>query len=167
MKHKKSGVTYVYESNSYWDKEKGQARNTRVCIGKLDPSTDEIIYNKRYKEQQSTKKGAGRPQSLEYKRQFYGATYLFDQIAKNLGVADDLHACFGEQYKQLLSTAYYLILEDSAPLSRFKRWSTSHHHPFGKDIPSQRSSELFASVSEDAKQRFFNLQSSRRGIFSI
>ncbi|PHS37062.1 MAG: transposase [Sulfurovum sp.] len=162
MKHKKSGVTYVYESTSYWDKEKGQARNTRVCIGKLDPDNGEILYNKRYKEQQSAKKGVGRPLSLEYKRQFYGATYLFDQIAKNLGVANDLHACFGEQYKQLLSTAYYLILEDSAPLSRFKRWSASHQHPYGEDIPSQRSSELFASVAEDAKQRFFNLQSRRR-----
>ena len=45
MKHKKSGVTYVYESESYWDKEKGQARNTRVCIGKLDSDSGEILYN--------------------------------------------------------------------------------------------------------------------------
>lgn len=162
MKHKKSGVTYIYESTSYWDKEKRQARNTRVCIGKLDPDTDEIIYNRYYKEKQRVKRGAGRPSSLLYKRQFYGATYLFDQITKNLGIADDLSICFGKRYKQLLSTAYYLILEDSAPLSRFKRWSASHKHPYGDDIPSQRSSELFASVAEDAKQRFFNLQSSRR-----
>jgi len=162
LKHKKSGVTYVYESESYWDKEKAQARNKRVCIGKLDPQSGEILYNRRYKEQQAVKKGAGRPPSLEYKRRFYGATYLFDQIAKNLGVADDLRACFGEQYKQLLSTAYYLILEDSTPLSRFKRWAASHHHPYNQDIPSQRSSELFSSITEDSKQRFFNLQSSRR-----
>jgi len=162
MKHKKSGVTYIYDSTSYWDKEKGQARNTRVCIGKLDPDTNEIIYNKHYKEQEHLKKGAGRPSALSYKRQFYGATYLFDQISKNLGIGKDLSICFGKQYKQLLSTAYYLILEDAAPLSRFKRWSASHKHPHGEDIPSQRSSELFASVTEDAKQRFFNLQSSRR-----
>lgn len=162
MKHKKSGVTYVYESTSYWDKEKGQARNTRVCIGKLDPQTEEIIYNKRYKEKQSVKKSVGRPLSLEYKRRFCGATYLFDKIADRLGIRDDLSVCFGEQYRQLLSIAYYLILEDTAPLSRFKRWGASHKHPHGEDIPSQRSSELFASVTEDAKQRFFHLQSSRR-----
>ena len=32
----KNGVTYVYESNNYWDKVKKQSRSKRVCIGKLD-----------------------------------------------------------------------------------------------------------------------------------
>ena len=41
--NKKSGVTYVYESQSYWDKEKQQPRNKRKLIGKLDPATGEII----------------------------------------------------------------------------------------------------------------------------
>ena len=35
-------------------------------------------------------------------------------------------------------------------------------HPYGKDIPSQRSSELFGSIGEDAKQHFFLLQGQRR-----
>ena len=35
-KNKKTGVTYVYESESYWDKEKKQPRNRRKLIGKLD-----------------------------------------------------------------------------------------------------------------------------------
>lgn len=30
------GITYVYESKSYWDKEKKQPRNKRKLIGKLD-----------------------------------------------------------------------------------------------------------------------------------
>ncbi len=46
MKNKKNGVVYLYEFTSYWDKEKKQARNTRVCIGKIDPQTDKIIYNR-------------------------------------------------------------------------------------------------------------------------
>ena len=36
LKDKRSGTVYVYESESYWDKEKGQPRNTRKLIGKLD-----------------------------------------------------------------------------------------------------------------------------------
>ena len=52
LKNKKNGVTYVYESTAYWDKEKGQPRNFRTCIGKLNPDTLEIIYNKRYLERQ-------------------------------------------------------------------------------------------------------------------
>ena len=35
--------TYIFESKSYWDSEKGQARSKRKCIGKLDPVTGEII----------------------------------------------------------------------------------------------------------------------------
>lgn len=36
LKNKKSGTVYVYESESYWDKEKKQPRNKRKLIGKLD-----------------------------------------------------------------------------------------------------------------------------------
>lgn len=41
--HKDTDTTYVYESTSYWDAEKGQSRSKRRVIGKLDPETGEII----------------------------------------------------------------------------------------------------------------------------
>lgn len=41
--NKQSGVTYVYESESYWDKEKKQPRSRRKLIGKIDEETGEII----------------------------------------------------------------------------------------------------------------------------
>lgn len=41
--NKKSGITYVYESESYWDKEKKQPRNKRKLIGKIDEQTGEIV----------------------------------------------------------------------------------------------------------------------------
>src|SRR3990167_7641282 len=34
--NKRNGITYVYESTSYWNKEKKQPRSKQVCIGKLD-----------------------------------------------------------------------------------------------------------------------------------
>lgn len=43
QKDKRSGVTYVYESESYWDKEKKQPRSKRTLIGKLDDATGEVI----------------------------------------------------------------------------------------------------------------------------
>lgn len=42
-KDKRSGITYVYESKSYWDKEKKQSRSTRTLIGRLDEETGEVI----------------------------------------------------------------------------------------------------------------------------
>lgn len=40
---KRTGITYVYESKAYWDKEKHQSRAKRTLIGKIDPETGEII----------------------------------------------------------------------------------------------------------------------------
>lgn len=42
-KDKRTGITYVYESESYWDKEKQQPRSRRTLIGKLDEATGEVI----------------------------------------------------------------------------------------------------------------------------
>lgn len=41
--HKDTDTTYVYESVSYWDAEKGQSRSKRKCIGKIDPATGSVI----------------------------------------------------------------------------------------------------------------------------
>ena len=41
--HKDTDTTYVYESISYWDAEKGQSRSKRRVIGKIDPETGETV----------------------------------------------------------------------------------------------------------------------------
>lgn len=159
----KTGVTYAYESVSYWDKEKKQSRAKRKCIGKVDPETKKIVPTYKKKVQPiSTQTKRGPIPITSVDRNFYGATYLFDRIGHNTGVTEDLKACFPDNYRQILSIAYYLILEDKNSLSRFPRWAALHRHPHGAVIPSQRSSELFASITEEAKQRFFSLQGKRR-----
>lgn len=40
---KRSGITYVYDSKSYYDKEKKCSRAKRTLIGKIDPDTGGII----------------------------------------------------------------------------------------------------------------------------
>ena len=44
VKHtdKRSGITYAYESISYWDKETKMPRCKRKLIGRVDPETGEI-----------------------------------------------------------------------------------------------------------------------------
>lgn len=161
--NKKSGVTYAYESISYWDKDKQQSRATRTCIGRVDPETGTIVpTHKKGLPAAEEKRKPGPVPITRTSRSFYGATYLFDRIGETTGVTDDLKACFPESYRQILSIAYYLILEDRNPLSRFPHWATLHHHPYGDSISSQRSSEIFASITEDARQRFFQRQGKRR-----
>ena len=161
--NQKTGVTYAYESVSYWDKEKKQSRAKRKCIGKVDPETKEIIPTRKRKKPAVARRATRGPVPITYTaRNFYGATYLFDCIGKDTGVTADLKNCFPETYLQILSIAYFLILEDRNPLSRFPHWASLHKHPYGGSISSQRSSELFASITEEDRQRFFRLQGRRR-----
>lgn len=162
---KRSGITYAYQSTSFWDKEKKQSRARRTLIGRYDNETGKIVptdgrNKKKAKEKEAETRGKAVINSAH--RSFYGATYLLDAIGEKLGITQDLKQCFPDEYKQILSLAYYLILEDSTPLYRFEKWGSLHKHPYGNNITSQRSSELFASITEESKQRFFILQGKRR-----
>ena len=164
---KRSGITYIYESASYWDREKKQPRSKRTLIGRLDPTTGEIVPTdgrgkRRAQKEDDPAVRKGPVPVARTNRLFFGATYLLDQIGEVTGLTADLKTCFPNTYKQILSIAYYLVLEDQNPLFRFKKWAAIHRHPFGKDIPSQRSTELFQSVTEEAKMHFFRLQGKRR-----
>jgi len=154
---KRSGITYAYKSVSYWDKEKKQSRAKRTLIGRVDPVSGDIVPTD----------GRGRKDKKKVRekvsqRHFYGATYLLDAIGEKIGLVDDLRSCFPDNYKQILSIAYYLILEPDSALFRFEKWGLLHKHPYDKDITSQRSSELFASITEASKNSFFSLQGKRK-----
>lgn len=163
--NKTTGITYAYENEAYWNKEKQQSRSKRKLIGKVDNETGKIVPTRAYKKKSkvaSSDVKAGPVPITAYRRSFFGATYLFDQIGKQTGVEADLKACFPENYKKILSIAYYLIFAENNALSRFPHWNKLHIHPYGKNIASQRSTELFQSIDEEGRMRFFEKQGKRR-----
>ena len=134
--NKKTGITYAYQNEPYWDKEKQQSRAKRTLIGKVDPVTGEIIPTRSYKKKPapaSSEVKSGPIPMTQVRRIFYGAGYLLDQIGKQTGVHSDLKAIFPEHYKQILSIAYYLILEENNTLSRFYHLQKNQHNPYFKD----------------------------------
>jgi len=163
---KKTGIKYAYDNKAYWDKEKQQSRSKRTLIGKVDPVTGDIVptrgYSKKSKDDVPPPPKPGPAPITKTKRSFYGASYLFDQVGKITGIEADLKACFPDTYKKILSIAYFLILEENNSLSRFSHWQRLHVHPYGEDIPSQRSSELFQSINEESRMAFFEKQGRRR-----
>lgn len=165
---KKTGITYAYETTYYWDKEKKQSRSKRTCVGKVDSTSGKIIptrgrvkcVNNSPSETIPVKRG---PKAfLATKHLYYGATYLLEEFSNQLGLTNDLRACFPTAYKQILSIVFYLILEDNNPLYRFEKWHLTHKHPFDNDIASPRSSELFSSITDEEINKFFRLQGKRR-----
>ena len=149
QKDKRSGITYAYESVSYWDKEKKQSRARRKLIGKVTDDGTIVPTDGRGHNRGKAKQEA-KEETLKQlpKRSFYGATYLFDAIGEKLGLTKDLKACFGKRYTKILSLAYYLILEAHSPLFRFEKWGcctgipmvkSSHHNaPVNSSLPSPK-----------------------------
>lgn len=163
--NKQTGVTYVYENKVYWDKEKQQSTAKRKLIGKLDPVTQEIVPTRAYQKKTVLEKTPVKPGPLaisQVKRHFFGATYLFDQIGQITGVQADLKQILPDTFQLILSLAYYIILEENNSLHRFNHWDKLLHHPFGRDIPSQRCSEVLQGITEEQRLAFFKKQAKRR-----
>jgi transposase len=162
--NKKTGVTYVYESESYWDKDKKQPRNKRVCIGKIDPSTNEFIPSKRlvrthsnnYSEvdlsDQRSKTSKAQVSSME----IVGPSMILDNITKEFGIDEILQKCFPGHAKQIMTIAYYLAIDGRA-LSHCFTWCKSHAPKMADSLTSQNISRILAEMSFDSKQRFLKI----------
>lgn len=153
IKHtnKKTGVTYVYESVSYWDKEKQQARSRQVCIGKIDPETGAIIPSKRLRD--PAIEGEKLPTAAL--ATIVGPSLILDELSKRLGVPKLLRAAFPDAHAQILAMAYYLACQ-GGPLSQCEAWTKTHEHPAKKPLTSQRISEILATLSTGGKQAFLS-----------
>ncbi len=97
VKHlnKKTGVTYVYESKSYWDPELKAPRSHRTLIGKIMPGTEEIIP--------TGKKGGTREKmTVEEKEAAWKAKKAEEELKKAEEKALGLE---NADYKQMLEDA--------------------------------------------------------------
>lgn len=88
-----------------------------------------IIFQQK---QNGSKKAA---QNVVESRCSYGACYLLDQIGIQLGLIDNLQACFPYDYHKILSLAYYMVLESESTLEYFEIPGDSLR--VGELLPSQ------------------------------
>jgi len=155
------GIEYVFYDHPYWDKEKKQNRHRRTYVGKLDRNGD-FVPNAKWHALNGSASGTNvdLPRKLAT-RQYCGATYLLDEVCREIGLTDDLRTCLPRNWQAILSLAYYLVLESDSPMYRFGRWAHDHRHPYGSEITSQRISELVLQIPEQAKMEFFRLRAAR------
>ena len=80
QKDNRSGITYAYESVSYWDKEKKQSRAKRTLIGRVERQSGEIVPTDgrgRKEQSPSTATKRGPVPSTQMARKFYGGDLSF------------------------------------------------------------------------------------------
>ena len=86
QKDKRSGITYAYESISYWDKEKKQSRARRTLIGRLDEKSGKVVPTDGIRRRQKNEQHPAKPRPVPATRTariFYGVTWLFDSIRES------------------------------------------------------------------------------------
>ena len=148
--NKKTGVTYVYEAVSVWNKELKQARNKQVCIGKIDPVTGEFVPSKRLDATQA----ALRDPTVTATAQVIGPSFVLDAMTDRIGLRSILKSAFPDSHQELLAMAFYLCSQGGA-LSHCSSWAKSHVPLLAESLSSQRISELLSSIGTDRKQTFF------------
>lgn len=112
--NKQRNVTYVYDSESYWDKDLKQPRSHRKLIGKRDPVTNEIIPTGRRgrKKSASTDEKPAAPSDTESREQLEDALRLIqEKDAQILNLRQELSAVEKENriYRSTLQQASALL----------------------------------------------------------
>jgi transposase len=153
---KKTGATYAYSSESYWDKEKKSPRTRQKYLGKLDKETNKIIPPKRTLTKKQDVPVKERLSEVEASAKVAGPALLLDKLTAELGLMALLKRCFPERYSEILCIVYFIVTKGQ-PLYLCDAWSSSHVQPFNSQLISQRISELLKIITEDDRQLFLSL----------
>ena len=92
QKDKRSGITYAYENQAYWDKVKKQSRSKRELVGRVNPVTGEIVpTDGRNRKAMKKKEEGGHP---DYK-------LLYEKLLKKHVLLETLNAALQKDLKRL------------------------------------------------------------------
>ena len=149
VEHTIKGVTYVYRSEGYWDKEKKQARHRRILLGKKDPKTGEIIPSK----SQLPPRGC----------RDYGNYHFLLTIAQQTGLLGVLKEVFPDIWGEILTCAFYEVSERK-PLYLCEPWCLSTETIQNIRLSSQRISELLQELGtrDHDRMSFFRAWARKR-----
>jgi transposase len=134
----KNNQVYLYESRSYWDKEKKTPRTKMVYLGKEDPVTKEISP-------------PGKKWTPKASRDF-GNIFLLEKISSKIGLTEILKTAFPNEWRSILACVFFEVSEGK-PLYLCSTWLESTYTDLLDALPSQRISELLKAVGEDLRAR--------------
>lgn len=137
---------YLYQVESYWDKEKKQSRQKRIYLGKKDPLTGEVVKEENI-----------------YAAWDNGHTYFLQAIAKKIGLTAELKKAFPEKWNELLTLALFKTIEGK-PFYLCKDWLDTVELEEKPELSSQHISVLLRNLSgeKDSIFQFFTTWAKRQ-----
>ena len=153
----KNGTVYLYEDESYWDKEKGYSTHKRTCIGKKG-ADGKPVYNNYYRNREKIQALATEVKKANEvsSSTFVGETMILDKVTRDTGVSRVLAESFGESdASKIIALSYYQICRGKA-LSNAEDW-LEQRGLRSLGLSSQRVSELLERLKEDKINTFFQL----------
>jgi len=136
VERKINGNIYIYETESYWDSEKKQARQRSKYLGP--------------KEKSETKKLKHSLSHLVSKN--YGNIYLLEEVSKSIGLYEVIKRCYPDYYKEILASSFYEIIGESSNYL-FHHFQNEHYFQGVKTMYSSDVSELHLMLGSDEQSR--------------
>ena len=153
VEQKIKGNIYLYNVESYWDKEKKQPRQKRTYIG--------------------PKKGGkkrNRSKTCNIINKNFGNIFLLNDVAEKLGLAALLQEIFGDLFIDVLNLAYFFICDERASYL-YPYWLNEQHAPSARRLGSEDISALYQEVGENQQavsdffEKWVRLCSPNSGIY--
>ena len=137
VERKVNGNIYLYETESYWDKEKKQPRQRSKYLGPKEKAETKKI-----------KKALSRLVS-----KCYGNIFLLEEISKSIGLYEVLKECYPDIYKDILANSFYEIIGESKNYL-FHHFQDEHHLQEVKTMHSSDVSQLHLRLGNDEQSKF-------------
>lgn len=133
VEQKINGRIYLYEAESYWDKEKKQPRQRRKYLGVKDPKTGAP---------KTPRKGVAPKAVLDF-----GDVWLMRKLAEKTGVMEVLEKAFDDDGRKLFDLACYDALTDKG-FHLYREWAETSWGVNEELRTSQDISRLFSELDE-------------------
>ena len=131
----RNGKTYIYKVESYWDKEKKQARQKRTYIGRKDAVTGEIKRKK---------------SKIPVGSYSIGSLHFLKEICKQSNLFKVIKKVFPEDYEQILHICFFKIIKKE-PYYFYQSWCEESYILRDTFLNPSGVSKLLARIGQDEK----------------
>lgn len=158
-------------SNNEFEKETNQENNDELAINNLD-SEPEAGNNKSFSvdieeeyinNNQNNKNNANKEYSRITNNRLYGAFWLLEQIAYNIGLYDDLLKVFNRKpclAKEILTLSIYPYIA-RRNYNRFSRWQEIYKTLVEYPLNASRITRISQDITDNDRMRFIKLRFDR------